>query len=342
MIESDKRAVDATFTDFKRGAASSSVCYYFTGGLVGLPAASIGMFTLMPLRGEGALRGVTNLSWPQLNDLVGECGSHFVGSNQTMKSDSAVPSETWRASIAPPSGQLRAEDCWSTISHQAHLERDEDYAELARYLSVSIQAAGIRLRGVAKGHHAQLCWALMDGKAAGTGFKNAPLFDLYAEFHSLATELCAARDHLANLAAGSVGAKSSIESMARLVDWSGKPANTESRKVPMIASLLAAWGSDEHTGWLRRLGEMRNQMVHRQPMARNPEAAMLRLVEANTKEGPICTVRLAPSIAGGLDMNDTPDPFVSFLYLYNEFEKLSREISQHAKYPVKLLSMYSA
>lgn len=330
------------FANLRHGIAFSSVCHYFTGGLVGVQATQAGMFTLAPLRGEGELRGVTNLSWERLHELAGECGSRFVGSNETLKGDSAVPSEFWRTGIAPRLGQLRAEDCWSSISHQAHLEKDDGYAELARYLSVSIQASGIRLRSVARGHHAQLCWALMDEKATGTGFKNTPLFDLYVDFHSLATELCAARDHLANIAARSVGAKISVDGMARLVDWLDQPKHVDLRKVPMIASLLAAWGSDEHHGWLRRLGEMRNQMVHRQPMARNPEAAMLRLVEANTKEGPICTVRLAPSIAGGLDVDDTPDPFVSFLDLHDEFEKLAREIGQHAKYPVKLVSMYPA
>lgn len=262
-----------------------------------------------------------------------------MGSNQVSEGNGATPTEFWRPSFAPPAGRLYGADSWGAISHQAHLRGDTEYEEAARYLSVSIQAAGIRLRDVAKAHHDQLRWALQDDRQPGTSFSNVALFDLYLDFHSLATELCAARDHLARVAAMTVGAKESVDSMARLDDWLSKSINSDSAKDPLTALLLVAWGSKENPSWLRKLGDMRNQMVHKQPMAANPEAAMLRLMEVNTTAGPISTIRLAPSRASGLDINGSPDPFVTLLELYNQLERLTRAASDVARYQPELLKI---
>lgn len=329
--------MDIEITDLKRGTSLAREVLYFTGGLVGLPLEGGGL-ALIPLRGDGEILGVPDLSWPQINQIAAHCGCRFVGSNEIVKGAGAAPTEFWRPSFAPTEGGLYGAESWGAISFQAHLSNDSEYADAARYISVSIQSAGIRLRDIAKAHHNQLRWALVDGRKPGNGFSNVALFDLYVDFHSLATELCSARDHLARTAAITLGAKVGIDSMARLEDWLKKSANAEAARNPLVTLLLTAWGSKENPGWLRKLGDIRNEMVHKQPMAANPEATMLRLAEVESAIGPVFTIRLAPSKTSGLDFNALPDPFLVLLDLYNCLQQLAMAAGSVARYQPTLPS----
>ena len=336
--QKEEHVIEAT--GLKHGTVMVSDTLFFTGGLIAQSNPD-GTFTLLPLRGASGIHAIPDLSWPQVRQLTSQSGSRLVGSNQEIFGTGPMVTEIWRPSLAPaPSGLFSAES-WGAISHQARNNADAAYEECARSLSVSLQAAGIRLRGVSKGHHNQLCWALLEEKTVGAGFSNLPLLDLYLDFHSLATELCAARDYLARTAALTVGAKDSVDGMARLDDWLSKPINSASAKNPLVALLLDSWGSKETPGWLRKLGDIRNQMVHKQPMAANPEAAMLRLVETNTPAGPIPTIRLAPSISSGLPVESSPDPFVVLLDFYNRVEQLARAASELARYKPEPLNVHA-
>lgn len=329
---------DIEVTNVKHGTTFYSEISYFTGGLIGM-ALQGGSYGLMPIARGVELIAILDLSWQRLNEITDQCGSRFVGSNQVLETNVGPRNEIWKPSSALPADRLHGAESWSAISLQARIKGDREYEDAARYVSVSIQAAGIRLRDVAKGHHDQLRWALEEGMRPGSGFTNIALFDLYLDFHSLATELCAARDHLARVAAITVGAKDSIDSMARLEDWLRKPVNADLAKDPLTALLLIAWGSKESPSWLQTLGDIRNQMVHKQPMAANPEAAVLRLVEVNTTVGPISTIRLAPLGTTDLNLVGAPDPFVTLLNLYNHMEQLVKSASGLARYPPEPLAM---
>ena len=202
-----------------------------------------------------------------------------------------------------------------------------------RHLSMP---ASIRLRDVARGHHRQLGWALMEGRSPNRSFSNLALTDLYLAFHSLATELCAARDYLAQIAGLHCGAKRSLDSMAWFYEWLIRPANAGKGADPLTVLLTDAWGPKDVPGWLRELGEVRNQLVHRQPMSANPDTAALALIQHATPSGALFTIRLAPKICKGVDLQALMDPFRKLLDLYNAFEQLAVKASAVARYKAVL------
>lgn len=318
-----------TFTDFT----------YYTGGLVSTPVAD-GEFGLGPFQGAEDLQFALFPSEGALTDVIGSLGLRAVGTNRSIHDGAGPSMEIWipRTSIHEENGA----DTWAAISNQAQLSKNGEYAALARYVAVSMLAAGIRLRDVAKCHHEQLKWALMANHSAAAGFTNVQLLDLYVAFHSLVSELCTARDHLARIAALHIGAKESVDNMARLEEWLKKGANSHHMAEPMTKLLIATWGAKETPGWLRKLGDIRNQMVHRQPLAANPDAAMLRLRETITPTlGIVKTIRLAPSPSNDKDLSSIPDPFETLLELSDQMQQLATDAGKLARYKPILLTFKS-
>jgi hypothetical protein len=99
----------------------------------------------------------------------------------------------------------------------------------------------------------------------------------------------------------------------------------------MVQLLLSATGTDEAPGWLAKLGELRNQFMHRQPMAANPEAAALLFRTVATQRGLIPVIRLS-RFGKGEDAAENEDPFVALLRFWFSLEALSRACIPHAPY----------
>ena len=321
------------------GNAYSLEIIYFTGGLVAfkLPDSE---YALGPVRMDGVINFYKFQSMEQATELATIAGALRAGTNETIRTNSGDVN-LWRPDNASSKNWLNsAADMWSAISHNAHLKSDENYEVIARYISVSIQAAGIRLRDVALRHHEQLMMALKENSPVGTGFSNIPMLDLYLAFHSLATELCSVRDHLAKLAAMQIQAKDSVDNMSRLEEWLKKTAHKDHIKDPLVQLMMTAWGSVESPGFLRILGDLRNKMIHRQPMSANPESAMLRTKQTATDFGPILTIRLSPSQAVELDIGSTPDPFETILILSQKMEELATQAADVSRYEPKIISFF--
>ena len=316
----------------------SSEIIYFTGGLT--------VFRL--LNGEyalGPVRRSEKISFYQFNSVEHAAGAAALagacqaGTNETIQMSSTKVS-VWRpAQVSPKNGLNTAADIWSGISYSAHLKSDKNYQTVGRYISVSLQAAGIRLRDVALRHHEQLMMALEQPSSIGMGFSNIPMLDLYLAFHSLATELCSVRDHLAKLTAMHIQAKDSVDNMPRLEEWLKKPAHKDYIQDPLVQLMMTAWGSIESPGFLRILGDLRNKMVHRQPMSANPESAMLRTKQTETDFGPILTIRLAPMQSREPD-DSTPDPFQTILGLSQKMEKLATQAAGVSKYEPQIMTLF--
>lgn len=168
----------------------------------------------------------------------------------------------WEFGARDPENGLGAADSWATIGHQAALAGDTRYAETALYVSASLKAAGLRLRDVSNGYHDQLNWAFAEKRVLGNWFSNAALQDLYADFHSLVSELSSARDYLAKIAAIHINSPDKIDSVAKLEVWLEKPINQIHKTNPIVHVLLSALGSTTAPGWLRRMGVLRNEMLH--------------------------------------------------------------------------------
>jgi hypothetical protein len=160
------------------------------------------------------------------------------------------------------------------------------------------------------------------------------LMDLNADCHALASELASARDHLSRLAAIHAGAPSDVDSLAHLRKWVNKPANSAHATEPLVQLLLSASGTN--VSWLRRLGDIRNEMLHRIPMGANERASGLVLHEHVTTYGSIQTIRLGPLLSANLSNNLAPDPLVELSQLSTDLEHLCRDACQLAKYPAVL------
>lgn len=317
-------------TDIK---VSTSRCYetcYFTGGLFAQPTEN-GSLLLAPTGlNEQGLRGYV-ASCADIHNLIALCGNTLVGVNRAVGSEGSVPNETWLPNVSLSDKGLQAAESWGAISYQAHCNNDASYAAVARYLSITMHAAGFRLRDVARAHHNQLRWAILEKKKPGSLFSNVAMTDLYLAFHSLASELCSARDHLARLAAIHCGAEPSIDALARLETWLSKSANAGARNEPLIILLLSACGTKDVPNWLRIMGELRNEMLHRQPMAANPQTAFLMISQTTTPAGPVHTIRLTSSKKG----DEFADPFQTLFDLYRKFESLATAASALARYKVE-------
>lgn len=317
-------------SDLKIGKVQATDVLYFTGGLIAIPVTGGGV-AFGPVDGTDGLAYAGPMSFEFACGLARKAGSYFVGVNQIHAKDGPERSEFWYPTPGNAPSQEQSSDSWAAIAHQAHEAQDETFADIARYLSISMRSAGWRLREVSRLHHEQLQWSLLSARRSGSRFSNVPIFDLYLAVHSLVAEMCAARDYLAQVAAMRVVAKPGTDSLARLCSWLEKAANAPARRDPMVALLLAANGSSDAPKWLAELGEMRNTFMHRQPMAANPDAAALLYRIVQTRGGPIPTIRLS-RFSRGEPIVDGEDPFVSLLRHWHSLEELSRASIPFARY----------
>lgn len=267
-------------------------------------------------------------------ELVGVCVHYHMAGN-------SPPMDVWEPGSRDPKNGLNAADSWIAISHRALEEGDKEYADRATSIGICAKVAGLRLRDLSNEYHRQLAWALSEGKSIGTWFSNAAMFELYADCHSLVAELCAARDHLARIAAIHAEAPSKIDSLARLSEWVGKERNQSCANQPLIAQLLTANGTEGQPGWLSRLTALRNEMLHSLPMGADKRVSGLALEQMSTSQGTITTIRLAePTHEKPLEAQGA-DPLVELSQLSKRFESLLRSAWPHARYPATLQEFVS-
>ncbi len=324
---------------FSKGQATEVV--YYSGGLSAIPTPE--GWALTPVKCESESRALAFKSSQEVHDFATkECLQRFIGSvvKYVIGTDSP-PMDVWESGRRHPVSALNAADSWGAIAHQATEAGDIDYANSATYVSVCLKIAGLRLRDVASGYHDQLNWALSANSKPGLWFANAALLDLYADFHSLASELSSARDHLARIAAIHCGAPDKIDCLSRLEDWANRPVNFAALKEPLVALLLSASGTEISPNWLRRLGTLRNQMLHRTPMAANKNVAGLVVHEIETNLGKIRTIRLAERIMITPLNQQDPDPLIEFATLSAHFETLCRSAIAMVMYPAMIPTFFA-
>lgn len=317
---------------FKTGAVQSTEVLYFTGGLVAIPIQDGGL-ALGPITAADKFCFLPPMTFEDACLTASHAGCYYVGVNQAHVGGGPERSEFWSPNLGE-SGIGQSSDSWAGIANKAHSQQDEDYADVARYLSISLRSAGWRLREASRLHHEQLQWALIAGRPSGSRFSNLPIFDLYLAIHSLVAEMCAARDYLAQIAVAKVCAKPGTDSLARLCNWLEKPVNQSAQTDPLIKLLLAAVGTPSSPGWLMELSDLRNKLMHRQPMAASPETAALLFQQVETKAGLVPTIRLS-RFRMSESIIDREDPFVALLHYWLALERLSRSCVPLARYPVE-------
>ena len=231
---------------------------------------------------------------------------------------------------------MRHADIWRAIARNADKAGDVPYSLLARHMSFSLNAAGIRLRDASDDYRAQLVAAIQAGQKAGCRFSNIPMKDLQLAFHSVLSELASARDYLAAALANKLGAPPKIDAMNRFADWLGAASRAEIRNRPVVREMLDAYDSGSDNPWLHQLTEYRNLFLHRQPLgsATSPQFLVYDVVE---REG-----ILYPRISMPLDENDPSAPgqeaLARFIQLYRAMTRLVKFAADHAPYEANLES----
>jgi hypothetical protein len=218
-------------------------------------------------------------------------------------------------------------DLWEFVAYQAENSGDFDYANCARYISVSPRLAGLRLRDISDHYHEQLNWAIADKKPSNKWFTNLALLDIYADYHSFVSELSSTRDYIAKLAGVTIGAPDKIDSLARLESWLEKSINHAASSNLIVSSLVKASGTTSAPGWLRQLGQIRNEMLHKMPMVANSAVSGLILQDIKIASKEIQIIRLTDREKKNMD------PLKQLVLISQNLEDLSKKLISYAKYP---------
>lgn len=340
VSESGEFSLPTEVTDLKVSRSYATEEVHFSGGLRG-QLTNRG-WALFPVSGNPEADALVFRTIDAHRSFITECGLELVGvCVHYHREGNYPPMDVWEPGSRDPKNGLNAADSWIAISRHALEESDKEYADRATSIGICAKVAGLRLRDLSTEYHRQLTWALSAGKSIGTWFSNIAMFELYADCHSLVAELCAARDHLARIAAIHAEAPSKIDSLARLSEWVGKQRNQSCANQPLIAQLLTANGTEDQPGWLSRLSALRNEMLHRLPMGADKRVSGLALEQMSTSQGMITTIRLAEPTHEKPLKAQGADPLVELSQLSKRFESLLRSAWPHARYPATLQEFVS-
>ncbi|MFM0191368.1 hypothetical protein PQR25_36785 [Paraburkholderia nemoris] len=312
------------------GTVQSFQLIYFTGGLLGRQTGN--SWTIGPMLRDGRVVHLGPVPDGQVPELAKQLGVSMLGTSQITLDDPNLPFHIWTPIIGRPSGRFAPADRWGLISNNARAAHDEAYANLARYVEVSLRAADIRLRDAADHYHRQLFAALHRGQSVDLRFKNISEQDLHAAFHSLLAELGAARDYLSSITAREVdGADTSVDSLARLVAWTNKQANKSARQHPDVALLLEGMDEGANDRWMHELTQYRNAFLHREPLGARSGDNWLIIAASDTQHGPVHMLRF------NLPRHAETDPLIDaldkFVHLYSRMQGLAGALADRARYP---------
>lgn len=262
--------------------------------------------------------------------LATDVGETLFGGDQQNDIDSQLVSRVWTPLDGPSSGELQPADLWSSIASNARDDGEAGYAVLARHISFSIHAAGIRLRDASDGYQAQVFAAIEANRKTGDRFTNIPVADLHLAFHSVLSELASARDYLAAVLANRLGAPARIDAMNRLADWLSASSRAQHRSDPVIKEMLEAFDAASANPWLHKLTEYRNTFLHRRPLGSQESSQFLRYsIEEHSDI-------LFPKIELPLSENDPfapgQDALKHFIGFYRELTGLARLAANHAPF----------
>ncbi|WP_124894139.1 hypothetical protein [Burkholderia sp. Bp9090] len=315
-------------TNIKYGTTQATQVVHFSGGIRGFRVPQ--GWIVQPVHRDEKFHQIGPVPADRITQLANDLSITLLGINEIIRDDPNLLSQIWHPMVVRGSGALWGADRWGAISNQARNANDDDYANLARNVAISLRAADIRLRDASDQYHRQLVAALARGEAVNLRFSNISLSDLHLAFHSLLTEMAAARDYLSAIVARHVDAPRKIDSHARLIDWAHKPVNAHALSHQLITPLIDGWREDTPDRWLFDLGEYRNWFLHREPMGAGGIERGVAIFVTETRFGPVHKVRLDMPIRQGSD--EKVEALDRFVYLYGRIQALSEQIAAGAKY----------
>lgn len=254
------------------GTSSYSLDVHLTHGLRGFlggdgrdAGANERRFVLHPIVTPTAINGIGPYQLPQLQALAFQHGLAVLGVDSIDDPNSALRTRMWYPLSATTQRIQAAADLWSNVSQNHDEHADPKDASLARYISFSLRAAGIRIRDASDQYHKQLRAAVSEKSKDGKRFSNIPMLDLALAIHAALSELGSARDYLSTWFARRLGAPSKVDSLAHLLRW--LPKGPEKVLWPFgLNELCAAAEPTALDPWAYLLTSLRNLHIHRQPV----------------------------------------------------------------------------
>lgn len=205
------------------------------------------------------------LEFPEAKDasehraILSELGLQFVGLEMVHEKDGLEHSQ-WHPY---ETGENDATMIWSGVSHAAASSSDPQLEKLVRKIWFSINASSLRLRDVSQAYHRQNQLAIGREINPSTRFSNVETFDLYMSLHSALVEMCSARDYLAQFIAKRVLKNVQASTMGELY----KKLKSLQQPHSLAEEIQIICNKKEENGWLARLGQFRDIIVHETPIS---------------------------------------------------------------------------
>lgn len=265
-------------------------------------------------------------SLSQLSALASNIGISLLGIDQISEANTPLPCRTWNPLRSDPK-DVPAADLWSNISGNADHLGENLASAIARRVSFSFHAAGIRIRDASDNFHRQLLAIAPQAKYEPRRFKNIQLYDIRLALHSLLSELASARDYLACWFAHSLGAPNNVDALNRLKAWLDKQGDITSLPVE-LRQFLHAYSDTSSDPWAWQITHFRNLHLHREPIGSGGEIDCLRyeVIEYGERQFP----RLFYLISDQERYYSGCDYLQSFFELYAKMSDFAKGVARAA------------
>ncbi len=157
---------------------------------------------------------------------------------------------------------------WRNVSFYAHTQQDYCLADIAGRIGFEIKACETRLRDLSDSYHRELVTLCKSGKFKdGQRFASLHTFNIYLAVHSFLVESCSLRDYLAEFVRLYVFQQYREEKVSTMGSLRKKILKNEHEHDAFAKELYEATEPDSANGWLAKLGDYRDLVVHSVPLA---------------------------------------------------------------------------
>lgn len=248
---------------------------------------------------------------------------------------SECPSNLW-SNIAGNIALTRTKEFFNKIERPSLVEiarvMDEKNTveALAQYISNSLRSMDFSVEQIAEHYHEQLVNNMSVGHVDGEMSENTLSQTLYAHVHSFFLHLGAARDYFGSLIAHRIGFDSQkVDSMARLVEKIREAHLQNDALLELlfsngnIAPLPPKNNKFTVSGWMQKVTDTRNELVHKRPYGSRFNERLGRVVPTQKEAGLFRYFRPFE-----LDDNAKQDVFDVLHYHYARFNELMHLAAQ--------------
>jgi hypothetical protein len=196
-------------------------------------------------------------------------GTDLIGHERHTTIAGKQPDSLWTQFYSGKRRQFEVADHWSGIAHTSHKAGNHDLATLAKHIAFTFRVSELRLRDCSREYGWQNEHAVV-GKIRPNGrFWHIKSFDLDMALHSLLTDMGTARDYLGHFTSRYIlREKQPCDSMAKLYERAkkNKLQVSEAGSAALIGKILQICDPTSAEGWMARLSEFRNIIMHRAPI----------------------------------------------------------------------------